>query len=350
MEAVKATDGARAYLIKRAQAHVVPLGVHVDVTYRCDLDCVHCYLADRKRDELSLAEYESLFAELRELGSLFLLISGGEIFHRPDGLDILKAARRNRFEVRIITHGGHIDDALAAELAAIQIRVVAMSIYSAEPAVHDAITKVSGSWDRTVQAARHLRVHGVPVMFKCVLMDGNQHVAEQMKALAAEVGAGIEFSMDIKGDNAGSDDLMDLNIGLEDRLAVHSCVYPDLVDAEALPMFSPDQHTCLAGNASCYISPDGTVQPCLDWEEDAGNIRDKSFGEIWQQSPVFQRARLIRRESFSNCGGCSNFNVCQLCPAKSHRETGVSTGSAPSKCRETMAKVIGHAEKLAAAE
>jgi radical SAM protein with 4Fe4S-binding SPASM domain len=307
-------------------------------------------LTDRKREELTLVEYEQLFAELRELGTLFLLISGGEIFHRKDGLDILKAARRNRFEVRIITHGGHIDDTLAAELAAIQIRVVAMSIYSAEPEVHDAITTVSGSWERTVEAARHLRTHGVPVMFKCVLMTGNEHVAAALQALADEVGAGIEFSMDIKGDNAGSDGLMDLNIELADRIAVHNCVYPSLIDAAALPMFSPDQHTCLAGNASCYVSPDGTVQPCLDWEEDAGNIRDNSFGEIWHESPVFQRARLIRRNSFSSCSGCSNFNVCQLCPAKSHRETGIPTGSAPSKCRETMAKMIGHAEKLAAAE
>ena len=348
MEAVKATDGARAYLIKRAQEHLVPLGVHVDVTYRCDLDCVHCYLTDRKREELSLEEYETLFAELRELGTLFLLVSGGEIFHRKDGLKILQAARRARFEVRIITHGGHIDEELARELAAIQIRVVAMSIYSAEPEVHDAITKVRGSWQRTVDAARYLRDVGVPVMFKCVLMNGNEHVARAMKELASTVGAGIEFSFDIKGDNEGSDALMELNIDLDERIAVHDCVYPNLVDADALPMFSPDQHTCLAGNASCYVSPDGTVQPCLDWEETAGNIRDHSFGEIWRSSPVFRRARLIRRTSFSGCSDCSNFNVCELCPAKSQRETGSTTGPAPSKCRETMAKVIGHAEARSA--
>ena len=101
MEAVDVTDHARAYLVQRAQEHLVPLGVHIDVTYRCDLDCVHCYLSDRDRDELSLEEYEALFDELRELGTLFLLVSGGEIFHRPDGLAILQAARERRFELRI---------------------------------------------------------------------------------------------------------------------------------------------------------------------------------------------------------------------------------------------------------
>jgi radical SAM protein with 4Fe4S-binding SPASM domain len=345
VEAVEVKDNARAWLVRRAQDLVVPIGVHVDITYRCDLDCVHCYLADRKRAELTLAEYETLFDDLRALGTLFLLVSGGEIFHRPDGLDILRAARARRFEVRIITHGGHIDDAVATELARIGIAAVAMSIYAADAATHDAITKVDGSWGRTVAAARHLRRHGIPVLFKCVLMTENVAAVPALQALAVDVGCGLEVSVDIKGDNAGSDALMKLSADLETRVAHFDCVYPDLVDADSLPVFSPDQHTCLAGNASCYISPDGTVQPCLDWEETAGNIRDTSFREIWLDSPVFRRARTIRRSSFIGCGTCEEHSHCSLCPARSHRETGSTTGTAPSKCRETTAKVIAFASQ-----
>ena len=348
MEAVDVTDGARAWLVRRAQQLVVPIGVHVDVTYRCDLDCVHCYLSDRKRAELTLAEYEVLFDDLRELGTLFLLVSGGEIFHRPDGLAILQAAAKRRFEIRIITHGGHINAALARELSAIGIRVVAMSIYATDAATHDAITQVEGSWQRTVDAANHLRAAGVPVMFKCVVMNGNEKVVRDMQAFADGLGCGIEFSMNIKGDNEGADSLMDLNVDLDQRVAVHDCVYPQLVGHDALPVFSPNDYTCLAGNSSCYVSPDGTVQPCLDWDEDAGNIRDRSFTEIWRESPVFTAARGIRRGSFSGCSSCENASHCSLCPARARRETGSATGSAPSKCRETTAKAIGFAEFQAA--
>jgi radical SAM protein with 4Fe4S-binding SPASM domain len=340
LEAVNVTNNARAYLVKRAQEHVVPLGVHVDVTYRCDLDCVHCYLSDRERAELGLAEYEVLFDDLRKLGTLFLLVSGGEIFHRPDGIEILAAARARQFEVRIITHGGHIDDKIADRLAAMGIGVVGMSIYSADAADHDRVTTVPGSWQRTTDAARRLTQRGVPVMLKAVLMNVNQGVVDSLSALAADIGCGVEFSYDIKGDNQGSDDLMGLNLSLDDRLAVASCVYPSLVSPDALPVFSPDQHTCLAGNASCYVSPDGTVQPCLDWNEPAGNIRSKSFAEIWLDSPVFRRARGIRRKSFTGCSSCESVSHCSLCPAHAQRETGSTTGSAASKCRETLAKVI----------
>jgi radical SAM protein with 4Fe4S-binding SPASM domain len=340
VEAVEVRDNARAYLVRRAQEHVVPLGVHVDVTYRCDLDCVHCYLSDRDRNELSLAEYETLFDDLRTLGTLFLLVSGGEIFHRPDGFAILEAARARRFEVRIITHGGHIDDALADEIARIGISVVGMSIYGADAATHDAVTLVPGSWERTVAAAKRLTDRGVPVTLKCVLMNVNPGVVDAVRHVARRAGAGVDFSFDIKGDHEGSDALMGLNLDLDARVAVADCIYPSLLDGGALPAFSPDQHTCLAGNASCYVAPDGSVQPCLDWAQVAGNIREQSFREIWLDSAVFRNARQIRRGSFTGCVSCEDHGHCSLCPAKSHRETGSPTGTAPSKCRETLAKVI----------
>jgi radical SAM protein with 4Fe4S-binding SPASM domain len=340
MEAFTPVNGAQRYLVQRARQHVVPLGVHIDVTYRCDLACVHCYLEDRKRQELSLAEYEGLFDELRELGTLHLLISGGEIFHRPDGLEIIRAARKRRFEVRLITHGGHIDEVLADELAALHIACISMSLYAADPVLHDQITKVPGSWERTTKAARFLAERGVPTNLKCVLMNLNPDVADSMRALARELGVTVEFSVDIKGDNAGSDSLMDLNLDPEQKVGVLGCIYPALINREGLAAFSADEYTCMAGNASCYISPDGTVQPCLDWEEPAGNIRDQKFAELWLTAPVFVQARTIRRNSFSGCVECSNHGHCGLCPARSLRETGSPTGTAPSKCRETISNTI----------
>jgi radical SAM protein with 4Fe4S-binding SPASM domain len=344
VEPFQVDSHAQALLVERARRAVVPLGVHIDVTWECDLACVHCYLAERKRPELTLDEYRALFAELRALGTLHMLISGGEIFHRPDGLDIVREARANRFEVRLITHGGHIDDAVADELARIGIAAVAMSLYSADAAVHDAITKVPGSWQRTTDAARRLVARGVPTMFKCVLMTENRGAPDGMRALGRELGVGVEFGHDVKGDNEGSDALLALNLDPAEKIAMLGCVYPTMADSGAVPFYSPDEYTCLAGNASCYISPDGTVQPCLDWAEEAGNVREKPMATIWRESPVFRAARTIRRSSFSGCSSCESFSHCSLCPARAHRETGSTTGSAPSRCRDTMSADLARAE------
>lgn len=347
MEPFEVGTGAQLWLVNRARHAVVPLGVHLDVTYECDLACVHCYLADRKRAELTLTEYHALFDELRALGTLHLLISGGEIFVRPDGLDIIRAARERRFEVRLITHGGHITDAIADALAELRIAVVAMSVYSAEKAVHDAITQVPGSWARTTTAVRRLVARGVPTLMKCVVMPQNRDSVEGMRQMAAELGCGVEFSLDIKGDNTGSDALLDLNLEPGQKVALMGCVYPQLIDPAGVANFSPDQYTCMAGNASCYVGPDGTVQPCLDWAQEAGNIREQSFTDIWRTSPVFVAARTIRRSSFEGCSSCESFSRCSLCPAKAQRETGSATGSAPSRCRETLALELARDALLA---
>ncbi len=278
MEPVRRDHPVRARLVDRAVELVVPIGVHIDVTYRCDLDCVHCYLTDRKRDELTLHEYRRLFDDLRELGTLYLLVSGGEIFHRPDGLEILREARNRRFDVRIITHGGHIDDEVADALAEMKVTSVAMSIYASEPGIHDSVTRVPGSFERTIAAARALRQRGILVGFKFSVMRDNLHQIQATRALAAEVGAGIEISAHIRGDNEGSDALRDLRVDFDEQLAVADCVYSAIAGADTLPLFAPDDHTCLAGHASFYIGPDGTVTPCIDWEEAAGNIRDTPTG------------------------------------------------------------------------
>ncbi len=345
MEPVRRDHPVRARLVDRAVELVVPIGVHIDVTYRCDLDCVHCYLTDRKRDELTLHEYRRLFDDLRELGTLYLLVSGGEIFHRPDGLEILREARNRRFDVRIITHGGHIDDEVADALAEMKVTSVAMSIYASEPGIHDSVTRVPGSFERTIAAARALRQRGILVGFKFSVMRDNLHQIQATRALAAEVGAGIEISAHIRGDNEGSDALRDLRVDFDEQLAVADCVYSAIAGADTLPLFAPDDHTCLAGHASFYIGPDGTVTPCIDWEEAAGNIRDTPLATIWRESPLFERARLIRRSSFGGCSDCESISVCKLCPARSRRETGDPTASAPSKCEETMVKIISLAAR-----
>lgn len=349
MEAFQPITGAQRYLVQRARAHNVPLGAHIDVTLRCDLACQHCYLDDRKRAELTLEEYDTLFGELKQAGMLHLLISGGEIFHRPDGLKIVQLAAKHRFELRLITHAGHITPDVALALKACNIAVISISIYSTNPATHDEVTTVPGSFERTLAGARALVAAGVPVNFKAVLMNVNPTDVQALRELAADVGASIEFGLDIKGGNGGTDDLMKLNLAPAEKAAMLGCVYPGLVDAGGMSSFSPDEYTCMAGNASCYISPDGTVYPCLEWQEPAGNIRDTPFTTIWESAPVFLHARGIRRSSFQGCSGCEHFSSCGLCPARSLRETGSPTGTAASKCEETSARALVVARARAAA-
>lgn len=118
-------------LLQDAMAEAIPLSVHWDLTWRCDHKCVHCYLTERRQPELSLDECVAVLDQLAEAGTLMLLISGGDPFLRPDAVDFLRAARARTFDVRINSHGNHIDAGIADALAEIGISRVALSVYSA---------------------------------------------------------------------------------------------------------------------------------------------------------------------------------------------------------------------------
>src|SRR6266480_4527555 len=149
--------GARAFALG------VPLAVHLDLTYRCNERCVHCYLDHHDHGEMTLAEIKDLLTQMADAGVFFLTISGGEIFLRRDLFDILEHARRLMFSVKIKTNAILIKESQARRLGELDIEGVQISIYSHRPEVHDAITLVPGSLERSLNGARLLRAEGVKV-------------------------------------------------------------------------------------------------------------------------------------------------------------------------------------------
>jgi radical SAM protein with 4Fe4S-binding SPASM domain len=337
-----------AQLNRHAVEHNIPLGAHIDLTYRCDLACIHCYLEERVKHELTLGELERVLDELEGLGCLMLLLSGGDLFLRPDALEILRAACQRRFFVQIITHAGHITEEIAEAIAQMGVAEVKVSIYSSRPEVHDRITKLPGSLRASLRAISWLRERGVRVEMKCPIMEGNQGAQLELPLLAARYDCAFALDHAIRsaqghGGNlpvssgGGCHDLRALNLDLEAKAQVIRLQHPDwrsLADVERLPDWRP---VCTAGRSSVYIDPEGNVTPCLEWEEVAGNVREAPLSQIWRDGEVFLRARGMTRGSFGGCRSCENFSFCALCPGKAHRESGAATGVSPSMCRDTTA-------------
>jgi radical SAM protein with 4Fe4S-binding SPASM domain len=337
LDVVEQDLDAYKYLRDIAFQDVIPLGMHVDLTYRCDLACTHCYLAVRQRRELTTSEYADFFAELADLGGFYLLISGGDVFVRPDALDILWKAAEHRFDMTMITHAMAIDDTKADALKAMGVRRVSVSVYHTDSEIHDAVTNRRGSFDRTMAGIHRLLDRSVDVMIKTPVFAVNRGAERVMPAFAELLGVALDMGARIKGGNDGSDDLLALNMDLEAKANVYDRMYATCFSLRNWPSRSSEARTCMAGHASAYLAPDGTVQPCLDYEESAGNIRERSFTEIWQTSALLNRLREIRRKHFTACHSCENYTFCGLCPALAARETGDPTGRAPSRCRESAA-------------
>src|SRR5215467_10415506 len=172
----------------------IPLAVHVDLTYRCNERCVHCYLDHDDHGEMTTAEIKNVLDQLADAGTLFLTFSGGEVFMRRDFLELVEYARRLLFNVKIKTNAVMIGEHEARQLLALGLDSVQISVYSHRPEVHDAITKLPHSFERTMKGIRLLREQGLKVTIANVLMTANLSDQYHLQKLAVEMG--VQYALD----------------------------------------------------------------------------------------------------------------------------------------------------------
>ncbi len=184
-------------LIRRTVEGSVPLNVHFDLTYRCNERCVHCYLDHEDYGELNTGEVQGILEQLAGAGTLFLTYSGGEVFLRGDFLELVRYARGLHFDVSVKTNGLRVTRQRARELKGLGVRRVQISIYSGEAAIHDGITKVAGSLERSLQAVGMLKAEGLAVKLACPLMKQNLLGYRGVVELAAELGVGYMLDLTI---------------------------------------------------------------------------------------------------------------------------------------------------------
>lgn len=341
-----------AFLREAFEANT-PMNMHWDITWRCDHSCVHCYLTDRRKEELTLDEQIGILDQLAEAGTLSLLISGGDPFLRPDALDFLRAARKRHFQVTINTHGNFIDDAVADVLAEIGVHKVNISVYSTDPAEHEAVTRVPGSHAKAVAAGRRLVARGVRCEFRSPVVVQNREGYLGVRALAESIGASWRSDANIVPDDESDFGLCGIGVHSTERIvAMMNAMAPrrdEVVPPAEMPDVPSDRRTCSAGSASGFISPDGTVYPCITWREPIGNLREASFDDLWHHHPTIERQRTVRRASYlQDCAGCTFHGKCDYCPGISHAETGDPERRSAYVCERTHLTMasIEHVHRL----
>jgi len=150
-----------AQFTRRAVRQRVPLDASVELTHRCNLRCVHCYLGDQKeirrhrRDELSTDAVKTLLDELAAAGTLNLTFTGGDPMVRKDFCTLYEYAVRKGFLITVFCDGALITPAVREVFARYRPRKVEVSVYGATRETYERITQVAGSRHRLARESRH---------------------------------------------------------------------------------------------------------------------------------------------------------------------------------------------------
>jgi len=325
----------------KALTYDIPLAAMLELTNHCNLWCRHCYVTDRPpTGELTLDEFRDILAQLAEMGTLFLTLSGGEALVHPHFFEIATYARKKEFSLVLFTNGTLISPAVADRLRELCLERVELSILGGQASTHDGITGTPGSFDRAVRGARLLCERGVKVQLKTTWMRENILESAQIFALVDELGASFRGSMLVVHRRDGSAETTKLTASAEQlRQVVRRG--SDQIPAEAVPPvptpLTEEQKRsmipCGAGQNSVCIDSYGSVHPCAGIDTIVGNLRAEKFASIWRDSVELKKIKALHVSDLTQCADCDLYTRCNRCAGLAKMETGSLLGPSPQACR-----------------
>ena len=290
----------------------------LELTYRCNERCIHCYVDDagcrNTAQELSLEEYEALLEDLRQMGCMEILLTGGEVCLKKEFLAVAERAAALGMLVNVYTNGYALTDQQFDALCGMNVNSLSFSLYGGTAAVHDRITGVPGSFDRTLRAIMMTKCAGIDTYIKTVAIREN---ADDLEALF-QLGNRLRIPV------SPAYGIIDTHLGqskAEHRL-MDAAAYRRIMELkqryqpEPRPggTRDPDGPVCNAGQCTLSVNPYGDVYPCLSLPVVLGNVRERPIREIWRNTPELERVRRLRfRDVCPGCGDCRYFSSCTVC-------------------------------------
>ena len=300
-----------------------PICLTWELTYACNLSCVHCLSSSGRRDprELTTEEAKAVIDELERMQVFYVNIGGGEPTVRSDFFEIVDYATAHHVGVKFSTNGVKITPDVAARLAKNDYLDIQISLDGATAEVNDYV-RGPGSYDTAMTAMRNLRDAGFK-NFKLSVVCTSQNIGQldDFKAIADEYGAQLRLTR-LRPSGRGADvwdelhprpeqqrELYDWLVAHEGEILTGDSFFHLSAYGKALPGLN----LCGAGRVVCLIDPVGDVYACpfaIHEEFLAGNVRNHGgFQEVWRHSELFTRLR--QPQSGGACSSCQFFDSCK---------------------------------------
>jgi mycofactocin radical SAM maturase len=298
-----------------------PLCISWEITYACNLGCVHCLSSSgqRHRDELSTTEAKDLIDQWANAGVFYLNIGGGEPLMRSDCFDLMDHSLKRGMGIKLSTNGTLLDHTAINWMATRTYFDLQLSLDGATEEVNDAI-RGSGTFAKTMIAMEKLAMHDVPFKINTVLTRHNFSQLDRLHALAASFKARLRISR-LRPTGRGSEVWENLRPSHAQNRQLYKWLlcHPEVLTGDSFFHLSAygaplgGLNLCGAGRIICAVNPVGDIHPCpflLDDDFCAGNVRESGlFQDLWSEAEAFRRLR--QSPSKSPCSPCDAHAICR---------------------------------------
>ena len=329
-----------------------PICLTWEITYACNLQCVHCLSSSGTRDprELSTDQAKAVLDELRDLQVFYINIGGGEPMIRKDFFEILEHAEANDIGVKFSTNGTYITAENARRLAAMNYLDIQISLDGVDAVTNDAV-RGKGSYATAIAAMNHLREAKFgQFKISVVVTRHNVDQLDAFKALADSYGAQLRITR-LRPSGRGADTWDELHPTQQQQRQIYDWLMKhgenvltgdSFFHLNAFGESLPGLNLCGAGRVVCLIDPIGDVYACpfvIHDQFKAGSLLgDGGFTKVWKESDLFLSLR--EPESEGACSACGSYDACQGGCMAAKFFTGIPLDGPDPEC------VTGHGEEL----
>ncbi len=322
-----------------------------ETTRSCNLSCVHCRAAAHNgpyEGELNTDESFKLLDQIAETGSPIIILTGGEPLLRPDIFEIAAHGTKKGLRMVMAPNGTLITEEIAKKMADSGIKRISISLDGADEKSHDTFRGVDGAYKGAMNGIDHAKKAGIEFQINTTITKKNLSQIPEILSTAEKLGAVAHHIFLLVPTGRGKyisdqeitateyeetlnwfyDQSDKTKLQLKATCAPHYYRILRQRAKEEGKKITFETHGldavtrgCLGGIGFCFISHTGTVQPCGFLHTDCGNIREKTFGEIWNNSKAFLELRDYDKLT-GKCGPCEYRKVCGGCRARAYEKTG----------------------------
>ena len=288
----------------------------IELSYKCNLNCIHCYNQKDYYDELSFAQVKKIIDEAYEIGIFEVTLSGGECTLAKDFLKIAKYVKSKHLVLNIITNGQKIndDEEFRKEIIKIVPDRVGISLYSMKPETHNDITQIDGSFHKTLNTIKILKKENINLQIKTFLMNKNADEYEKIIAFAGANNIPIQFDTQMLPQ--WENDIRHLLQCSEEQLKK---LYTDFRSPLYIKKFDfkskkhKNDWLCKGGVSFLSVSPAYKLSPCSSMKNFSEDLSNNSIIKIWNNRDIAGSLSKWRRTIKYKNIKCNKKKYCKFC-------------------------------------
>lgn len=336
----KVSENTQDFFLEEVQGRPLISSLQFELSSRCNERCIHCYIPNDKKNkgfDMPTTKVKSILDEFAAMGGIHVTLSGGEAFLHKDIIEIAEYCREKDLKITILSNLISLKDEQIERLKKVNLSLIQVSLYSMDPEIHDFITTVKGSFEKSKAAIEKLVAADIPVQISCPVMKANRKgydkVLEYAKSL--KIKAQTDYIMmarsDLDTENLANRLSLEETEELLRDIIEHDVQYREST-LQQLPISDEikfdlerfkKQPVCGVGYDNCCITANGDVYPCAGWQDYVlGNVYKQSLQDIWENSERVKELRKVTQASFPQCIECEARDYCARCLVRNYNESG----------------------------